>query len=203
MSIIMKTPFCKTKIVIVSFVMVLLGGCGMTATSGDNINVSGCKICSIEEDANQMQINFECTIDDEVQKGSVISSFYNGYGMDVDKRVKAMLLDLDGDSVSEIIMKVNYIGNTLSENSGDLHVIKIQDNEFEEILHQGENWSTPNGDWIIELIIQNGELYYVTGKKDTTNSDEILTECYQLVYNNDEFTSLQSDIVIDENTIVW
>ncbi len=161
------------------------------------------KIVGIEEVNGESKITFKYKYGDEVFHGVIYDNIYPKYDLDIHDRVGIKTIDLDGDGIEEIVIKVNAIGNTISDRCGTLHIIKLNENGYEEILKQNTNWETPDGGYIIGLIIQNDCLYYESGWKEATeNGTTINSRTYQLIIIDGEIQSIEKNLDIDD-AIEW
>ena len=161
------------------------------------------KIVDIEEVNGESKITFKYKYGDGVFYGVIYDNIYPKYELDIHDRVGIKTIDLDGDGIEEIVIKVNAIGNTISDRCGTLHIIKLNENGYEEILKQNTNWETPDGGYIIGLIIQNDCLYYESGWKESTeNGTTIYTRTYQLIIVDGEIQSIEKNLDIDD-AIEW
>lgn len=167
------------------------------------VQVTDAKIVEIEEVNGESKITFKYKYGDGVFYGVIYDNIYPQYELDIHDRVGIKTIDLDGDGIEEIVIKVNAIGNTISDRCGTLHIIKLNENGYEEILNQNTNWETPDGGYIIGLIIQNDCLYYESGWKESTeNGTTIYTRTYQLIIVDGEIQSVEKNLDIDD-AIEW
>ena len=172
--------------------------------SNEELSISKASITAINSHEESMEILFDYVIDNKIYKGKIENTIYDDYGMSIDDRADIRLLDLDGDNKNEIIIKVKSLGNNLSDKCGDLHVIKADENGYIEILHQGFDWNTPDGNLLASMIIQDNRLYYTTGEREIINGENVIkTKLYQLYFYEGKPVSLEANLNEEKDYTEW
>ncbi len=175
-----KNNECFIYYLIVLLSIFFLCACNKT---DNKILLTEAHITQIESEGDYMRIYFEYIINDNAYSGEIKNTYYPDYGLSIDERAGIQLIDLDEDEIPEIIIKVKCIGNTLSNTCGELHIIKVKENGYEEILCQGDNWSVPEGKYLMSLITQDNKLYYYAGSKEVINDESVVvTKLYRLFF---------------------
>lgn len=153
---------------------------------------------------DQMEVSFVYEINGEIKEYSLISQRLPDCGLEPQDRVHVELIDIDGDGTSEVVCKVYYTGNTLSELCGDLYVYKVNEGELEHVLSLGGEFGVPDDRWITATYSTDTALYVSTGTKRWEDG-ELYTDpiFYKVEYEDGVWRTLECELPEVDNLKCW
>lgn len=112
------------------------------------IQISEAVITEVKASKNKAIYTYSCLVNGKEVTGYLEDNNYNVTNAETSGECYSY--DVDGDGDEELVFLIFYIGNTLTDTAGNLHIVKFIDGEAVEILNQAdESWETPDNYWVV------------------------------------------------------